>query len=94
MKLHVTDLWPFGIKVEPLGSTSLLDVDPQGLDRLAEGEKLVLLRGFDPLTREEFLDYCRSFPRRQLLEWDFGPVMEMRERPDPTNYLFSREAVP
>ncbi len=54
---------------------------------------LVLRRRFPTRTRGAFLDYCRSFGR-ELLEWDFGPVMEMKEDPAAENYLFSREAVP
>jgi len=94
MSFDVSDLWPFGVKIEAYRGHSVLEIEPRCLDRLAQASKLVLLRGFEPLGRGQFLEYCRSFPGRGLLEWDFGPVMEMHEKPDPKNYLFSREAVP
>ena len=46
------------------------------------------------MERDEFLAYCKAFPDSRILEWDFGPVMELKETPDPKNYLFSRERVP
>jgi alpha-ketoglutarate-dependent taurine dioxygenase len=84
---------PFGLRLTPLGSAGMGDIDPAFLDELARREKLVLLRGLAPIGRAEFLDACRSFPRT-VLEWDFGPVMEMKEQPGAKNYLFSREKVP
>jgi alpha-ketoglutarate-dependent taurine dioxygenase len=89
----VERLSPFGVVLTG-GGASLASLEPTQLDRLALDEKLIVLRGFAPVERDDFLAYCRSFPGRSLLEWDFGPVMEMHERPDAKNYLFSREAVP
>lgn len=87
-------LEPFGVQISPRGAGTLGDLPPGLLEQAARDEKLVLLRGFAPIVRDDFLAYCRSFPGRSLLEWDFGPVMEMHEKPDVKNYLFSREAVP
>lgn len=30
----------------------------------------------------------------QLLHWEFGPIMEMKVKENPANYLFSKEKVP
>lgn len=54
--------------------------------------KLVILRGFLPLEREELLSYCQS--QASLLYWDFGPVMEMKVDNHAKNYLFTEGDVP
>ena len=87
-------LAPFGVVLRGSGEDRVESLPPAELSALAQREKLVLLRGFAPIARDPFLEYCRAMAPRGLLEWDFGPVMEMHERPDAKNYLFSREAVP
>jgi alpha-ketoglutarate-dependent taurine dioxygenase len=54
--------------------------------------KIVLLRGFTPLERNDLLHYCQN--QAQLLSWDFGPVMEMKVDEAPKNYLFTEGDVP
>jgi alpha-ketoglutarate-dependent taurine dioxygenase len=55
-------------------------------------DKIIVLRGFPTLTRDELLNYCAS--QTKLLHWDFGPVMEMQPRQDTKNYLFTHGDVP
>ena len=90
----VLPLAPFGALLRAARPLSVTTLAPAMLEALAREHKLVLLRGFAPIERDDFLAYCRTIPGGGLLEWDFGPVMEMHERPDAKNYLFSREAVP
>lgn len=93
LQLHALN--PFGIEVRPsTREESVEALSEEFLEGLLSEHKLVLLRGFSSLQKEEFLQFCHSFRRRSLLHWSFGPVMEMHERPDPQNYLFSREKVP
>lgn len=92
--MTITPLKPFGVKLGALPGQKITSIAPRELDALLKEEKLVLLRGFTELERDEFLAYCKGFAERRILEWDFGPVMELRESPDPKNYLFSRERVP
>lgn len=87
-------LAPFGLLIRATRPTPVPALAPARLEELARRHRLVVLRGFEPIGRDDFLAYCRAIPGEGLLEWDFGPVMEMHERPDPKNYLFSREAVP
>src|ERR1700733_14393686 len=87
-------LRPFGIVITPMSKKNMTFISPSQIDQIAKDEKLVVLRGFDQINRETFLEYCHSFPNRETLEWDFGPVMEMKETPGAKNYLFSREKVP
>lgn len=92
--IRVERLKPFGVVLQATAALPLTAVPPETLEELARTEKIVVLRGFQPPERDAFLAYCRTIPGQGLLEWDFGPVMEMREHPDAKNYLFSREAVP
>ncbi len=85
---------PFGLAILSRTRERIDRIPGALLDQLVRVAKLVLLRDFAEITRDEFLRYCRACPGRQVLEWDFGPVMELREGPNPRNYLFSREGVP
>lgn len=59
---------------------------------LTTRHKIVLLRGFNPLEKQQLVEYCEdSVP---LLYWDFGPVMEMKVDKTPKNYLFTEGDVP
>lgn len=61
---------------------------------------LVVLRGQGNLNEPSLLNFARSLSdepgpiERQLLHWEFGPIMRMRLDPNAKNYLFSSEAVP
>ncbi|STX27868.1 pyoverdine biosynthesis protein PvcB [Legionella beliardensis] len=71
---------------------TLFDINLSSLLAQTTQYKIVLLRGFPALTRDELLNYCAS--QAKLLHWDFGPVMEMRPSPDAKNYLFTHGDVP
>ena len=90
----VRRLNPFGLEIGAGEIRDLSRLNPGVVAQLLKTESLVLLRGFDKLAGEQFLNYCRSYPSAKLLEWSFGPVMEMKEDPAAKNYLFSRERVP
>ncbi len=51
-----------------------------------------LVRDFPRLSQAELLAYVRS--AGPCLEWNFGPVMELKVEEEAKNYLFSREEVP
>jgi alpha-ketoglutarate-dependent taurine dioxygenase len=87
-------LEPFGLEIRANSGEPLSRIQPELLDRILQSEKLVVLRGFEFMERSSFLEYCENFPGKKPLEWQFGPVMEMKEDPNPQNYLFSREKVP
>ncbi|KTD21955.1 pyoverdine biosynthesis protein PvcB [Legionella lansingensis] len=59
---------------------------------LTAKHKVVLLRGFAAMSRDDLLAYCQS--QAQLLFWDFGPVMEMKVDKNSKNYLFTESDVP
>lgn len=54
--------------------------------------KLLLLKGFSEMERDDLLAYCQEQTR--VLAWDFGPVMEMKVDKNTKNYLFTDGDVP
>jgi alpha-ketoglutarate-dependent taurine dioxygenase len=94
-KFQMELLLPFGLKIMTKSqSNPTAEIPIETLVPFIEEYKLVVLRGFQPMDKNEFLSYCQKFPKKQPLEWSFGPVMEMKENPNPQNYLFSNEEVP
>jgi alpha-ketoglutarate-dependent taurine dioxygenase len=91
------DFLPF-LKMDPFGALIQAKTLPsmKKILGLLSQEKLVLIRGLAPLTKENFLAFCRGADRQRdaLLHWDFGPVMELRVEKNAKNYLFSHEPVP
>lgn len=94
-KFQFKSLSPFGLLITAEKHYSLAAEMPiESLVPFIQKHKLVVLRGFQPFDKKEFLSYCQKFPKKRPLEWSFGPVMEMKENPNPQNYLFSNEEVP
>jgi hypothetical protein len=87
-------LTPFGAEIHRRG----LPMD--ALSGLIAGalktERLVLVRNAEIGSKQELAELARSLipGRHELLQWEFGEVMELREHASPKNYLFSSEAVP
>jgi len=84
---------PFGMMLES-NQSSLDEITADNFYSLLQEEKLIVFRNFHSYTKEQFLEYCQSFLGANLLQWSFGPVMEMKVTPDPKNYFFSYEQVP
>lgn len=87
----------WGALLEMREKISPLDL-PSGFGFLKEqvlAHKVVVLRGCQSLTTEEFLRFCTGFDRdgSKLLQWEFGPVLELKVSAQPANYLFSSEKV-
>jgi alpha-ketoglutarate-dependent taurine dioxygenase len=94
--LNITPLRPFGLLVQPPGragdGADLTRLPPTALARWVGGSRVLVLRGFDPLPRDALASYCRRWG--ELLEWDFGEVLDLVVHDEPKNYLFTRGAVP
>lgn len=84
----------FGLCLEMKAGASSHDLSRKELLALLREHKLVLVRGLNPMDREDLLRFAARSVEQDLLHWKFGPVMEMRVDPRAENYLFSREAVP
>lgn len=90
----VESLGSFGLKISTTRMASVTEISGVLINELASREKILVFRGFQTMSRDGFLEFSRNHLNKNLLEWDFGPVMEMKESPDPKNYLFSSERVP
>jgi alpha-ketoglutarate-dependent taurine dioxygenase len=86
-------LSPFGLAIhaEP-GSRSLTDIATADLKNKVEEHRVVVLRGFAPLTGTAFPEYCEKFG--EILEWEFGSVNHLRADKDARNYLYTNHHVP
>src|SRR5215471_1083926 len=84
---------PFGMTVTSAdGVADLRSLGTDYLKRLVEDNRVVILRGFTPLTGDDFPDFCRSLG--QLQEWDFGVVNKLQVDPQAENYLYTNREVP
>ena len=90
--IKIEPLQPFGVRLKI--SEGIESIVPGDLDRLIKKEKLVLIQGMAAPDQQRFLEFCRGFKNRSILEWSFGAVMNLVEQSEPSNYLFSSEAVP
>jgi alpha-ketoglutarate-dependent taurine dioxygenase len=90
---QIKPLQPFGIA---LIANQLQRVDQVMLGcllkELVKTYRLVLLRGFSSIDKDDLVHYAESVG--PLLEWEFGKVMEMRVQAEPKNYLFTHGPVP
>jgi alpha-ketoglutarate-dependent taurine dioxygenase len=83
---------PFGHVVYASAGTRVDSLPIQGLRDLALEHRVLVLRGFDRLEASELVEYCRSWG--DLLEWDFGVMLDVVEHSNPTNYIFTHGNVP
>ncbi|MFI9812502.1 TauD/TfdA dioxygenase family protein [Saccharothrix variisporea] len=92
LRVQETPLAPFGRLVTADGPADLRDIAPATLERWTVESKVVVLRGFPLLDKEDLVDYCAQWG--EILHWDFGAVLDLVVQEDPKNYLFSRTDVP
>ncbi len=85
-----TELSPFGRVTT--GAGDLRDISPATLEQWTIEAKVLVLRGFPLLSKEDFVAYGRSWG--EILTWDFGEVLDLVIHEDPNNYLFTRGDVP
>jgi alpha-ketoglutarate-dependent taurine dioxygenase len=87
------ELAPFGVLARARASgTELHTIPASDVQRAVSQYRMLLLRGFAPLTDQDLTDYGRRLGN--LLEWEFGLVNELRAKPDAKNYLFTANEVP
>lgn len=87
-----TDMRPFGKIVQAEQGADVRRLPPDLLRRWTVESKVVVMRGFDLLDKEQLVDYCSNWG--EILTWDFGAVLDLVIHDDPSNYLFSRGDVP
>jgi alpha-ketoglutarate-dependent taurine dioxygenase len=84
------ELSPFGCMLQTSGKLEDLSIDY--LRRLALQHRLVIVRGCELLSGPAFVHYCRRWG--ELLEWNFGFLLDVVEQQSPTNYIFTHSNVP
>lgn len=88
-----TALDPFGLVVHaPVGGADLRDIPSGTLEDWTVEAKVLVLRGFPLLAKDELIEYGRQWG--EILTWDFGEVLDLVIHEDPNNYLFTRGDVP
>jgi alpha-ketoglutarate-dependent taurine dioxygenase len=85
-------LRPFGRIVMASGGTRLTEVPVDMLERWTVESRVLVLRGFPLLEKQEFADYCRRWG--DVLEWEPGEVIDLVIEENPKNYLFASGDVP
>ncbi|ANZ15217.1 TauD/TfdA dioxygenase family protein [Streptomyces noursei] len=87
-----TPLRPFGRIVESAGGARITDVPAEVLARWTEESRVLVLRGFALMAKEEFATYCRRWG--EVLKWEPGEVIDLVVEDNPRNYLFASGDVP
>lgn len=91
--LRETAIEPFGrLVATDAPDADLRDIAPATLEQWTLESKVVVLRGFPLLSKEDLVAYTGQWG--EILTWDFGAVLDLVIEEDPKNYLFSRTDVP
>jgi alpha-ketoglutarate-dependent taurine dioxygenase len=84
---------PFGAVVRSKRQGMDLSVIPIAkLKTLINEHRVIVLRGFAPLSGDKLPEYCLNLG--EILEWEFGAVNELAVKKDTKNYLYTNRAVP
>jgi alpha-ketoglutarate-dependent taurine dioxygenase len=87
-----TPLRPFARVVESPSGGRLSDIPVETLAAWTVESRVLVLRGFSLMHKEEFADYCRQWG--EVLKWEPGEVVDLVVQDDPKNYLFASGDVP
>ncbi|MGY2061946.1 TauD/TfdA dioxygenase family protein, partial [Nocardia gipuzkoensis] len=91
--LDGTDLAPFArIVTAPAAGQTLADVPIDDLLATTVATRVTVLRGYGLLDKAELERYCSA--AGELLQWDFGAILDLVVQDDPKNYLFDKGDVP
>ncbi|MEU5212532.1 TauD/TfdA family dioxygenase [Streptomyces sp. NPDC020742] len=85
-------LRPFGRIVEAPAGSGISEIPVEKLVRWTEESRVLVLRGFSLLEKQEFADYCRRWG--EVLRWEAGEVIDLIVEENPKNYLFASGDVP
>lgn len=86
---HQTLMAPFGqlITAREPDKLAVTAIPTDTLIDWVETQKLLVLRGFQPLSEADFKGFARTLG--ELLKWEFGEVLNLRIEKNPANHLFS-----
>ncbi|HEX8734133.1 MAG TPA: TauD/TfdA family dioxygenase [Pyrinomonadaceae bacterium] len=86
-------LAPFGGVIHSKTKGADLSIIPvPALKNLINEHRLLILRGFAPLSGNALPEFCLNLG--EILEWEFGAVNELSVKDNARNYLYTNRAVP
>jgi len=86
--MNVFAIQPFGAAISPGASAkSIHNVNTDELKGLIQKHALLLLRGFNFVEDDQFVEFSKKLG--ELLEWEFGPILELKINANPTNHIFT-----
>jgi L-tyrosine isonitrile desaturase/decarboxylase len=62
------------------------------LESVRSHHLMVMGRGGDTISKEQFLEFCRSLGEISL--WPFGEILDLKEQQDPEDHIFDCSYVP
>lgn len=92
MQFTIKPISPFGVAIQLNNDATVHDIEPKIINELLTQHHLLLVRQSQVGAKENLVRFSKRLG--DLLEWDFGHVMEMKPDPDAKNYLFTKEKVP
>lgn len=94
-QLSCTPLEPFGLIIQPTDRDGAADLTTGSTDLLRElvaDARVLVLQGFAPMSTADLARFSRRWG--DVLEWDFGSVLDLAVQDDPQSYLFTSGDVP
>lgn len=82
----------FGALREATHNTRLESQEIGTLRALVDEHRVLVLRGFDPLSSDQFEAYAQGWG--EILQWPFGSILNVVVDPAAKNYLFTCGSVP
>jgi L-tyrosine isonitrile desaturase/decarboxylase len=86
--LNLSPLQPFGMLVYAgRAGMTLLDIPAAVITGWLDRYGLLLFRGYDLLTDEDYIAFGERYG--PLLQWEFGKILELKIQPKPANHIFT-----
>lgn len=86
-------LKPFGLMITSQANHDFTQVmTPDEIRELVRKHRVVIFRGWTAIDKPAFVNFAATLG--ELLQWEFGYVMEMKAEVQPKNYLFTHDHVP
>lgn len=81
----------FTVRANEVGCKTLEDLNITALEQTVLEHGMVLLKGFNTSDDNQMIDFSKKIG--QLLEWDFGYVLDLKINKNPKNHIFSQGKV-
>ena len=87
---------PFGTQIDCglsrlADKRSILDLDIKEIGRCLSETGLVLIRGHQIPSDQDFIAFAERLG--SILQWEFGPILELKISPTPANHIFTSSRV-